>query len=54
MQKSVTFVKNNFKMNMLKIKSILKLGTIVLKQVNIKVLLIAYVVLSIVYLKKLL
>ena len=44
MQKFVVFVKNNMKINMLKIKIIVKLGTNVIIQVNIKVLHIAYVI----------
>ena len=38
MQKSVILVRKNLKLNMLKIKNILKLGKIVIIQVNIEVL----------------
>ena len=44
MQKYIIFVKKNLKMNMIKIKSIVKLGFIVVIQVNIEVLHIAYVI----------
>ena len=44
MQKSVTFVNNSLKMNRLKIKNILKLETIVIMQVNTKVMHIVYVI----------
>ena len=46
------FVKKGLKINMRKIKNIEKLGTIVIIQVNIVLLYIAYVIQSIVYLKK--
>ena len=52
MQKSIIFVKNNLKTNMLKMKNIVKLGTITIMQVNIKGLYIAYVIQSTMYLKK--
>ena len=42
-QKSVMFVKKNLKINMLKIKNIVKLETIVIIQENIELLHIAYV-----------
>ena len=51
MQISVIFVKKNFKINMVKIKNIVKLETIVIMQVNIDVLHIVYVIQSLVYLK---
>ena len=41
-QNLVIFVKKNLKMKMLKIKNIVKLKTIVIIQVNIEVLIIAY------------
>ena len=41
-QNLVIFVKKNLKMKMLKIKNIVKLETIVIIQVNIEVLIIAY------------
>ena len=44
MQKFVIFVKKNLKINMLKIKNIVKLGIIVIIQVNIEELHIAYVI----------
>ena len=44
MQKFVTFVKKGLKINMLKIKIILKLGTIVIIQGNIEVLHTAYII----------
>ena len=44
MQKSVIFVKKNVKINMLKIKNIEKLGTIITIQGNIEVLHIAYII----------
>ena len=50
-QKFVIFVKKNLKMNMLKTGNILKLQIIVIIQVNIEVLCIAYVIQSIVCLK---
>ena len=46
MQKFVTFVKKNLKINMLKTKNIVKLGAIVIIQGNIQVLQIAYVILK--------
>ena len=54
MQKSVLFVKKYLMINMLMIKNIVKLGTIVSIQVDIELLHIAYVINSIVYLKILL
>ena len=44
MQKSVVFVKKKLKINILKIKNIVKLEVIVIMQENIKVLHIAYVI----------
>ena len=44
MQKYAIFVKKNLRINMLKIKSVIKLGTSVTMQVNIEVLHIAYVI----------
>ena len=44
MQKSIIFVKKSLKIKMLKIKNNVKLGTIVIMQVNIDVLHIAYVI----------
>ena len=44
MQISPIFVKKSSKINMLKIKNIAKLGTIVVIQVNIEVLDIVYVI----------
>ena len=44
MEKSVIFVMKKFKMNMLKIKNILKLETIVIIQESLEVLRIAYVI----------
>ena len=44
MQESVIFVKKNLKINMWKIKNILKLGISVIIQGNIEVLCIAYVI----------
>ena len=44
MQKYVIFVKKSLKTNMLKIKNIGKLETVVIIQVNIGVLPIAYVI----------
>ena len=44
MQKFVMFVKKSLKINMLKIKNTAKLGIIVIIQVNIEVLHIAYVI----------
>ena len=41
-QKLVIFVEKNLKMKILKIKNIVKLETIVIIQVNIEVLIIAY------------
>ena len=43
-EKSATFVKKNLKINMLKIKNIVKLGTIFIIQENIEVLRIVYVI----------
>ena len=43
-QKFVVFINKNFKINMLKIKNIVKPGAIVMIQVNIEVLDIAYVI----------
>ena len=54
MQKFVFIVKGYFKMNMLMIKNIVKLGTIFSIRVDIELLHLAYVIYSIVYLKKLL
>ena len=42
--KNVIFVMKNLKINMLQIKNIVKLGTIVIIQENIEVLHIAYVI----------
>ena len=44
MQMFVTFVKKNLKINMLKTKTIAMLWTTVIKQENIEVLHIAYVI----------
>ena len=44
MQKSVTCVKKNLKFNMLKIKNIVKLETVVIIQGNIEVLHITYAI----------
>ena len=44
MQKSVIFVKTNSKINISKIKNIIKLEIIALIQVNIEVLCVAYVI----------
>ena len=44
MQKSIIFVKKDLKIKMLKIKNNVKLGTIVIMQVNIDMLHIAYVI----------
>ena len=52
MQKSVIFVKKRLKINMLKIKNIVKLEIIVIIQANIEVLHIAYVIYNIVHLNK--
>ena len=52
MQKTVIFEKN-MKIKKLKIRNVIKLGTIVIIQVNIKVHHIVYVVLNTVYLNKL-
>ena len=52
-QNSVIFVKKNLKIDMLKIKSIVKLETNVIVQVNIEVLDIPYLILNIKYLNKL-
>ena len=43
-QKFASFVKKNLKINMLKIKSIIKLGTIVTMKGNIEVLHMTYVI----------
>ena len=43
-EKFIIFVKKNLKMDMLKIKSIVKLGFIVIIQVNIEKLQVAYVI----------
>ena len=43
-QKHVTLVQKNVKINMLKIKNIEKLETIIIMQVNIKMLHVAYVI----------
>ena len=52
-QNSVIFVKKILKIDMLKIKSIVKLETNVIVQVNIEVLDIPYLILNIKYLNKL-
>ena len=44
MQKFVIFANKNLKINMLKIKNVKKLETIVIVKVNIEVLRIAYVI----------
>ena len=44
MQKCAIFVRKNLKVSMLKIKNIVKLGTIVIKQGNMEVLHIAYAI----------
>ena len=44
MKKFIIFVQKNLKMDMLKIKSIVKLGFIVIIQVNIEKLQVAYVI----------
>ena len=44
MQKFVPFIKKNLKINMLKIKNIAKLATIVIISVNKEVLHLAYVI----------
>ena len=44
MQKCAIFVKKKLKINMRKIKNIVKLETVVIVQVNIEVLHIAYVI----------
>ena len=44
MEKSVIFVKKNFKINILKVNNIVKLEIIVIIQGNIEVLRIAYVI----------
>ena len=44
MQKFVLFVKKTLSINMLKIKNIVNLGTIVIMQGNIEMLHIAYVI----------
>ena len=43
-KKRAIFVKKNLNINMLKIESIIKLGTIAIAQVNIEVLHMTYVV----------
>ena len=48
LQKSAIFVKKSLKVNVLKIKNTAKLGTIVIIQVNLELLHIAYVIQSIV------
>ena len=53
MQKSVIFIKKKLKINIWKIKNIVKIRIIVIIQTNIEVLHIAYVIKNIVYLKKL-
>ena len=50
LQKSAIFVKKSLKINVLKIKNIAKLGTIVIIKVNLELLHIAYVIQSIVWL----
>ena len=52
MQKSVIFVEKKLKIDMWKKKNIVKLEIIVTLQENIEVLRISYVILNIVYLKK--
>ena len=47
MQKLIIFVKKNLKINMLKVKNIVKLGTTIILQVNTEVLHMAYVIQSI-------
>ena len=54
MDKSVTFVKKNLEINILRIKNIVNLEIIVIMHGNIEVLRIAYVIHNIVYLKKIL
>ena len=44
MQKFVAFIKKILKVNMLKIRNIVKLGTTVIKRVNTQVLHIAYII----------
>ena len=44
MQKSVNFVKENLKINILKIRNIVKLHTIVIIQGNMEMLHIAYLI----------
>ena len=51
-QKSFTFLKKNLKTNMLEIKNMAKLSTIVTIEFNIVVLCIVYVIQSAVYLRK--
>ena len=53
MQRSALFVKKNLKINMLKIKNIVELGTTVIMQVNVEKLQIAYLF-SLMYRNKLL
>ena len=50
--KNVIFLKKNLKINNEKIKNIVELEIIVIMQGNIKVILIAYAIENIVYLKK--
>ena len=52
MQKSVTFVNKNWKINIGKIKNIVKLEITVIIEGDIEVLPIVYVIQNIVYLKK--
>ena len=52
MQRSVIFARKNLKINIWKIKNIVKLEIIVIIQENIEVLHMAYVIWKIVYLKK--
>ena len=52
-QKSPMLVEKSLKINMLRIKNIVKLKNIVIIQVNIEVLFIVYVIQNVVYLKKL-
>ena len=52
MEKSVIFVTKDFKINIWKIRNIVKLEIIAITQGNIEVLCIAYVILNIEYLAK--
>ena len=52
MQKSVIFVTKDFKINIWKIRNIVKLEIIAITQGNIEVLCIGYVILNIEYLTK--